>query len=108
MYAISLRYAELSIVTMGWIVLLQVGVLVLDQQRYGLRLEPRRWAAVAVVIALQCYLVTSTAGRPAPTGSSAIAAAREQDGADEGSSRSAIRSGRGQDRCLSRPSRYSP
>ena len=32
-YASSLQYAELAVVTMGWIVLLQVGILVIDRDR---------------------------------------------------------------------------
>ena len=38
-YASSLQYAELAVVTMGWIVLLQVGILLVD------RLALRRYAA---------------------------------------------------------------
>ena len=39
-YASSLQYAELATVTMGWIVLLQVGLLVLDHVRYDVSLPP--------------------------------------------------------------------
>ena len=56
-YASSLRYAELAPVTLGWIVLLQVGVLLLDRFRYGTPLSRGQWAAVAVVLAAQLYLV---------------------------------------------------
>lgn len=58
-YARSLEIAQLSIVTMGWIVLLQVGLLIVDWRSHGLRLDHRQWAAVAAIIALQCYLVFS-------------------------------------------------
>jgi hypothetical protein len=47
----------------GWIVLLQVGLLVLDHLRYDVSLPPARWVAVGLVLALQAYLVL------APTGS---------------------------------------
>lgn len=63
-YALSLRIAELSIVTMGWIVLLQVGLLVIDTVRYGVTFPPGKWAAIGVILALQAYLVL------APNGSS--------------------------------------
>ena len=63
-YALSLRVAELSIVTMGWIVFLQVGLLVLDTVRYGVTFPPGKWAAIGVILALQAYLVL------APNGSS--------------------------------------
>ena len=63
-YAASLRVAELSIVTMGWIVFLQVGLLLVDTLRYGVTFPPGKWAAIAVILALQAYLVL------APNGSS--------------------------------------
>lgn len=56
-YASSLRYAALAMVTMGWIVLLQVGVLVLDHVRYGATLAPSKWVAVVLILVLQTYLV---------------------------------------------------
>jgi hypothetical protein len=63
-YASSLQYADLATVTMGWIVLLQVGLLVLDQLRYDVALRPARWVAVGLILALQAYLVLSpTASR---------------------------------------------
>jgi hypothetical protein len=56
-YASSLQYAELATVTMGWIVLLQVGLLVLDRVRYDVALPPARWVAVGLILVLQAYLV---------------------------------------------------
>jgi hypothetical protein len=56
-YASSLRYADLAMVTMGWIVLLQVGLLVLDHARYGVTLAPSKWVAVVLILVLQTYLV---------------------------------------------------
>ena len=61
-YAASLRVAELSAVTFGWIVLLQVGVLLLDRFRYGVALPPAKWLAIAVFLALQAYLVLAPTG----------------------------------------------
>jgi hypothetical protein len=59
-YAIALHLAELSVVTMGWIVLLQVGLVAVDVRSNGLRLSPAQWAAAGLVIALQGYLLVST------------------------------------------------
>lgn len=56
-YASSLRYADLALVTMGWIVLLQVGLLALDRAWYGLALAPSKWVAVVLILLLQSYLV---------------------------------------------------
>ena len=56
-YASSLQYAELALVTMGWVVLLQVGLVVLDRVRYGVELPPGKWVAIVVVLAAQSYLL---------------------------------------------------
>src|SRR4029453_6494235 len=44
-YAVSLRMAELSTVTFGWIVTLQVGLLLLERLRYEAGLPGGKWAA---------------------------------------------------------------
>jgi hypothetical protein len=62
-YAASLRFAELSFVTFGWIVLLQVGLVVLDTVRYGLQLPIDKWIAIAGLLALQAYLILAPSGR---------------------------------------------
>ncbi len=56
-YASSLKYAELSLVTMGWIVILQVGLLLMDRWRYGVELPTGKWIAVGVVLVAQAYLL---------------------------------------------------
>ncbi len=56
-YASSLQYAELAVVTLGWIVILQVSLLVLDRVRYGVQLPPGSWVAIVLVLAGQAYLV---------------------------------------------------
>jgi hypothetical protein len=63
-YASSLRYAELAPVTLGWIVVLQVGVLLLDVFRYGATLSRGQWVAVGVLLVAQAYLLLG-AGTPA-------------------------------------------
>lgn len=56
-YASSLRYAELALVTMGWVVMLQVGLVLIDRWRYGVELPTGKWVAIGVVLAAQGYLV---------------------------------------------------
>lgn len=68
-YASSLRYAELALVTMGWVVILQVGLVLVDRWRYGVELPAGKWVAIAVVLVAQAYLVL------APSAESAGAAA---------------------------------
>jgi hypothetical protein len=61
-YASSLQYAELATVTLGWIVLLQVSLLVIDRLRYGVELPPAKICAVVGILALQAYLVMGSNG----------------------------------------------
>jgi hypothetical protein len=56
-YASSLQYGQLAIITMGWMVILQVGLLVVDHLRYAAELPPGRWVAVVVVLGAQVYLL---------------------------------------------------
>jgi hypothetical protein len=56
-YASSLRYAELALVTMGWVVMLQVGLVLIDRWRYGVELPAGKWVAIGVVLVAQGYLV---------------------------------------------------
>lgn len=56
-YASSLRTAELSIVTIGWVVFLQVGIVLYERFRFGATLSPAKWAAIILILALQTYLV---------------------------------------------------
>ena len=61
-YARALRVADLSVVTIGWVVFLQVGLLLIDRFRYDLALSPPKWAAVAAILVLQGYLVLGDRG----------------------------------------------
>jgi hypothetical protein len=63
-YASSLRYAELAPVTFGWIVLLQIGVLLLDRHRYEAPLPSGAWLAVTVMIAAQAWLILAPHASP--------------------------------------------
>jgi hypothetical protein len=76
-YALSLRQGELTTVTVGWVVVITVGTMVLDQFRYGAHFPLSKWIAALAVVALLSYLVIdsdtdSRADRTAPVGSSTM------------------------------------
>jgi hypothetical protein len=56
-YASALQYAELAVVTFGWIVVLQVGLLLLDRFHYDVALTRGQWVAIAVLLIAQTYLL---------------------------------------------------
>ena len=64
LYGSALKIAEMSTVTFGWIVLVQVAVLVLERVRYDVSLPPGKWIAVVGICLLQGYLILAPA---APT-----------------------------------------
>lgn len=64
-YVASLEYAELATVTLGWIVILQVGVVVMDRITNGVVLPPGKWIAMAVILLLMTYLLLAP-NRSAP------------------------------------------
>jgi len=63
-YASSLQYAELAPVTLGWIVVLQIGVVLLDRFRYGTPMPRGHWVAVVVLVAAQGYLLLAPSRQP--------------------------------------------
>jgi hypothetical protein len=67
-YASSLRYAELALVTMGWVVMLQVGLVLIDRWRYGVELPAGKWLAIGVVLVAQAYLVLGPSATEASVG----------------------------------------
>lgn len=62
LYACALQYADLGLVTLGWVVVLQVGVLLLDRYRYGVVLSADKWVAIGVLLLAQAYLLLAPAG----------------------------------------------
>lgn len=56
-YATSLKTAELSVVTMGWVVLLQVGLVLIDRFRYEVPISIEKWAVIVAILVLQTYLI---------------------------------------------------
>ena len=61
-YATSLKTAELSMVTMGWVVLLQVGLLLADRFRFQVEYSWDQWLAIATILILQSYLILDPFG----------------------------------------------
>lgn len=64
-YASALQYAELAVVTMGWIVLLQVGIVLVDRLHFGSTLSADKVAALVVILAAQGYLLLAPSGTAA-------------------------------------------
>ena len=56
-YAHVLRTAELTVVTFGWVVMLQVGIVVIDRLHYGVALSTGKVAAMVMILFLQSYLI---------------------------------------------------
>jgi hypothetical protein len=56
-YATSLKTAELSVVTMGWVVLLQVGLVLIDRLHYNVSISVEKWAVILAILVLQTYLI---------------------------------------------------
>jgi hypothetical protein len=57
LYASSLQYAELATVTLGWIVVLQIALVLIDRMRYGVQLPADKVGAVVLILVLQGYLM---------------------------------------------------
>jgi hypothetical protein len=64
-YTASLKVAELSVVTFGWIVFLQIGLVVIDRLRYGVMFPTGKWAAIVLMVLLQAYLILAPNGERA-------------------------------------------
>ena len=56
-YALSLRVAAMSVVTLGWVVLISVGVVVVDQVRYGTQLQLDHWVVIGGLLFGVAYQV---------------------------------------------------
>lgn len=56
-YAKSLSVTDLWIVTFGWVVLLEVGVLILDRVRFGTHIPTHKIVLAGVIVILQVALM---------------------------------------------------
>jgi hypothetical protein len=63
-YCSSLQYADLAPVTLGWVAVLQIGVVLVDRYRYGVPMPSGRWLAVAVIVAAEAYLLLGPRSDP--------------------------------------------
>lgn len=68
-YASSLQYAELAPVTLGWVVVLQVGVVLLDRFRYGTAMPTGVWITIGVILVAQASLILQTSSQHVAGGS---------------------------------------
>jgi len=75
-FASSLQVSELAPVTFGWVVILQVGVVLLDRFKYGVTLPTGKWVAIAILLVAQAYLLLGpTKEAPAAPAAAARSAA---------------------------------
>jgi hypothetical protein len=56
-YAVSLRVADLVVVTFGWIVILQAGVVLMAALRYGTHYSIDVWVVLVLLLGAQAYLI---------------------------------------------------
>jgi peptidoglycan/LPS O-acetylase OafA/YrhL len=57
--ALGLRWAEMSILTLGWVVVLQSAIILIDRSRYGTTITPAGWVSIVAIIVLQGVLMIS-------------------------------------------------
>jgi hypothetical protein len=60
-YGRSLAYSELATVTFGWVIIVQVGVVVLDRVNSGVTIPTGKGLAMVAMVGLQCYLLFAPA-----------------------------------------------
>lgn len=60
-FVVAVGHMQMSSVTIGWIVMLQVGLMVTESVRYGVNHSIDRWVAMGAIVCLLGYLVSSTA-----------------------------------------------
>jgi hypothetical protein len=58
-YGVTLRFGELSTVTIGWVVLVTVTNMALDRFVYQLHFSTSRWLAAGAAVVLLTYLFAS-------------------------------------------------
>jgi hypothetical protein len=61
-YSATLRFGELSTITIGWVVLVTVGNMALDKFRYQVNFPTSRWLVALLVVALLAYLLMDVKG----------------------------------------------
>jgi hypothetical protein len=61
-YGVSLRFGELSTITVGWVVLVTVGNMALDKIHYQVNFPTSKWLAAILAVALLAYLLVDVRG----------------------------------------------
>jgi hypothetical protein len=61
-YGVSLRFGELSTITVGWVVLVTVGNMALDKVHYQVNFPTSKWLAAILAVALLAYLLIDVRG----------------------------------------------
>lgn len=59
LFVLAIRHAHMSTVTLGWIVTMQAGLMLIERFRYEVHHSADRWVAVSLMLVLQAYLLTS-------------------------------------------------
>jgi len=57
LFVVAIGYTEMSTVTIGWIVLMQLGVMITETVRYDVSHSPDRWLVMGAIVCLLGYLV---------------------------------------------------
>jgi NAD/NADP transhydrogenase beta subunit len=60
-FVMAIGRTQMSSVTIGWVVMLQVGLMVTESVRYGVSHSIDRWIAMGAIVCLLGYLVSSPA-----------------------------------------------
>ncbi len=60
LFVVAIGYTEMSTVTIGWIVVMQLGLMVTETVRYGVSHSTDRWVVMGLIVCLLGYLVAST------------------------------------------------
>lgn len=74
-YARILEVAELSVVTLGWFVVLQVMIVIVDKWIYGVSMPWPKWVAVIAIMVLQMYIILGPSNPPTATAQTTEASA---------------------------------
>ena len=61
-YGVSLRHGALTTVTVGWVVVVTIGDMLLDRFHYGTHFPVSKWAAAGLVVVLLVYLLAAPTG----------------------------------------------
>ena len=61
LFVVAIGYTEMSTVTIGWVVVMQLGLMITESVRYDVAHTPDRWVVMGAIVCLLGYLVVSPA-----------------------------------------------